>query len=96
MKTMSAPFSRLDMLSWSSRAAFSPISGMPLPRAAGELRADGKPGSPRLELCSACWSVLMATNETFFRSHRDHAIDGVAAAAAHADDLDRSGWCPSC
>ena len=66
MKTMSAPFRRFCTLSWSSSAAFSPISGIP--------PAPRPPVSfvPianlvwALELCSACWSVLMATNDTFF------------------------------
>ena len=54
------------MLSWSSRAAFSPISGMPpAPRPPVSLVPMAKRVSA-LELCSACWSVLIATNETFF------------------------------
>ena len=37
---------------------------------------------------SACASVLTATNSTPVRPGVDHAVDGVRAAAADADDLD--------
>jgi hypothetical protein len=39
-------------------------------------------------MSSACASVLMAMNSTPFRPGVDHAVDGVDAAAADADDLD--------
>ena len=38
--------------------------------------------------CSACWSVLATMNSTSPRPALHHPVDGVAAAAADADDLD--------
>ncbi len=39
-------------------------------------------------MSSACASVLTAMNSTPFRPGIDHAVDGIDAAAADADDLD--------
>ena len=89
-KTISAPRTRLEQL----------VCGSPRPRAGratGRRRRRGPSSagrrcgsSPRpASAASACASVFTATNCTPGDLLRDHAVDGVAAAAADADDLDR-------
>ena len=41
-----------------------------------------------LDMVSACASVLATTNSTPFSPARDHVVDGIAAAAADAEDGD--------
>ena len=41
-----------------------------------------------VERFSACASVLAQMNSTPLKPSLDHVLDGVAAASAHADDLD--------
>ena len=88
IKTICAPFSALVISSLLSSAARWPISGSaPAPRPFGQLgtKLDLLGG---LELSRACWSVFIATNSTPDRPDSTMRVDGVAAAATYADNLD--------
>ena len=87
-KTMSAPLSASLSSSRLSSAAARPTSGSapaPRPRVACEPIWIFMSAS---SISSACASVLTAMNSTPASTCLDHAVDGVGAAAADADDLD--------
>ena len=87
-KTMSAPSSASMILSESSSAALRPTSGLaPAPKPVGQLHAE-------LDLHRRAGEVQrlqigVGDDELdAFHSGLNHAVDGVGAAAAHADHLD--------
>ena len=88
MNSMSAPSIMPAMRSRSSIAASRPISGRaPAPRP----RVSVEPSCScvrAVERFSACASVFAQMKSTPDNAAGDHVLDGVAAAAADADDLD--------
>ncbi len=87
-KTMSAPFSASfssSRLSCGGSLADGGSAPAPSPRVASEPMWIFTSAS---HISSACASVLTAMNSTPAQAGVDHAVDGVRAAAADADDLD--------
>ena len=93
-KIMSAPFSASFSSSRLSIAASWPTAGSapaPRPRVAFAPMWIFTSAS---HIRSACASVFTATNSTPGEAGVDHAVDGVRAAAADADDLDHGEVVP--